>query len=114
MAQLGFRYLTFQISNIDEVCAACAAAGVVFHSDAVQAFVEADLHYCYRKLSRALRVLDDHIQGTAYADADLAELAERLGRPGYALLAALRGKHQGARAHRRNRSPNPFCHFRLD
>lgn len=29
-AQLGFRYLTFQISNIDEVCAACAAAGVPF------------------------------------------------------------------------------------
>lgn len=28
--QLGFRYLTFQISNIDEVCAACAAAGVGF------------------------------------------------------------------------------------
>ncbi len=27
---LGFRYLTFQISNIDEVCAACAEAGVVF------------------------------------------------------------------------------------
>lgn len=30
MGQLGFRYLTFQISNIDEVCAACAAAGVPF------------------------------------------------------------------------------------
>lgn len=26
----GFRYLTFQISNIDEVCSACAAAGVEF------------------------------------------------------------------------------------
>lgn len=30
MGQLGFRYLTFQIPNIDEVCAACAAAGVPF------------------------------------------------------------------------------------
>jgi catechol 2,3-dioxygenase-like lactoylglutathione lyase family enzyme len=30
MGQLGFRYLTFQIGNIDEVCAACAAAGVEF------------------------------------------------------------------------------------
>jgi catechol 2,3-dioxygenase-like lactoylglutathione lyase family enzyme len=30
MGQLGFRYLTFQISNIDEVCAACEAAGVSF------------------------------------------------------------------------------------
>lgn len=29
-AQLGFRYLTFQITNIDEVCAACAKAGVTF------------------------------------------------------------------------------------
>lgn len=27
---LGFRYLTFQISNIDEICAACASAGVPF------------------------------------------------------------------------------------
>jgi catechol 2,3-dioxygenase-like lactoylglutathione lyase family enzyme len=27
---LGFRYLTFQISNIDEVCAACEKAGVAF------------------------------------------------------------------------------------
>lgn len=27
---LGFRYLTFQISNIDDVCAACAAAGLNF------------------------------------------------------------------------------------
>ncbi len=27
---LGFRYLTFQISNIDEVCAACQKAGVEF------------------------------------------------------------------------------------
>lgn len=27
---LGFRYLTFQISNIEEVCAACEAAGVTF------------------------------------------------------------------------------------
>jgi catechol 2,3-dioxygenase-like lactoylglutathione lyase family enzyme len=27
---LGFRYLTFQITNIDEVCAACEAAGVTF------------------------------------------------------------------------------------
>lgn len=30
MGQLGFRYLTFQIGNIDEVCAACEAAGVSF------------------------------------------------------------------------------------
>ena len=28
--ELGFRYLTFQINNIDEMCDACAAAGVVF------------------------------------------------------------------------------------
>lgn len=27
---LGFRYLTFQVSNIDAVCADCAAAGVEF------------------------------------------------------------------------------------
>ncbi len=27
---LGFRYLTFQISNIDEVCAACEKAGLAF------------------------------------------------------------------------------------
>lgn len=27
---LGFRYLTFQISNIDEICEACASAGVTF------------------------------------------------------------------------------------
>lgn len=27
---LGFRYLTFQISNLDEVCAACEKAGVHF------------------------------------------------------------------------------------
>jgi catechol 2,3-dioxygenase-like lactoylglutathione lyase family enzyme len=27
---LGFRYITFQISNIDEVCAACEKAGVTF------------------------------------------------------------------------------------
>jgi len=27
---LGFRYLTFQITNIDDVCAACEAAGVTF------------------------------------------------------------------------------------
>ena len=27
---LGFRYLTFQITNIDEVCAACEAASVTF------------------------------------------------------------------------------------
>ena len=27
---LGFRYLTFQVSNIDEVCAACAKAGAKF------------------------------------------------------------------------------------
>ena len=27
---LGFRYLTFQISNIDEICAACTSAGVEF------------------------------------------------------------------------------------
>ena len=26
----GFRYLTFQISNIDDVCAACEQAGVTF------------------------------------------------------------------------------------
>ncbi len=30
MAQQGFRYLTFQISNIDDMCAACTAAGVSF------------------------------------------------------------------------------------
>lgn len=30
IAQLGFRYLTFQIANIDEVCAACERAGVAF------------------------------------------------------------------------------------
>ncbi len=29
-AQLGFRYLTFQIANIDEVCAACEKAAVTF------------------------------------------------------------------------------------
>ena len=28
--ELGFRYLTFQIGNIDEVCAACEKAGIVF------------------------------------------------------------------------------------
>jgi len=28
--QLGFRYLTFQVSNIDEVCAACEKAGAEF------------------------------------------------------------------------------------
>jgi catechol 2,3-dioxygenase-like lactoylglutathione lyase family enzyme len=28
--ELGFRYLTFQIGNIDEVCAACEKAGVPF------------------------------------------------------------------------------------
>ena len=27
---LGFRYLTFPVTNIDEVCAACAKAGVEF------------------------------------------------------------------------------------
>ncbi|MDB5921052.1 MAG: hypothetical protein JWR40_5286 [Massilia sp.] len=27
---LGFRYLTFQVSNIDEVCASCERAGVNF------------------------------------------------------------------------------------
>ena len=27
---LGFRYLTFQVSNIDEICAACSSAGVAF------------------------------------------------------------------------------------
>jgi len=27
---LGFRYLTFQISNIDEMCKACADAGLAF------------------------------------------------------------------------------------
>ncbi len=27
---LGFRYLTFQVSNIDEICADCEKAGVVF------------------------------------------------------------------------------------
>ncbi len=30
LAQLGFRYLTFQIANIDEVCAACEKAGIPF------------------------------------------------------------------------------------
>jgi len=28
--QLGFRYLTFQIANLDEVCSACEAAGIPF------------------------------------------------------------------------------------
>lgn len=28
--QLGFRYLTFQVTNIDEICAACEAQGIVF------------------------------------------------------------------------------------
>lgn len=28
--ELGFRYLTFQISNLDEVCKACESAGVPF------------------------------------------------------------------------------------
>lgn len=28
--ELGFRYLTFQITNIDEVCVDCEKAGVVF------------------------------------------------------------------------------------
>jgi hypothetical protein len=36
---------------------------------------EDDLQYSYRKLSRALRVLDDHVEGAPYADADLAEVA---------------------------------------
>jgi len=27
---LGFRYLTFQVSNIDEICADCVKAGVTF------------------------------------------------------------------------------------
>ncbi len=27
---LGFRYLTFQVANIDEICDACSAAGVTF------------------------------------------------------------------------------------
>ena len=27
---LGFRYITFQVSNIDEICAACEAANVPF------------------------------------------------------------------------------------
>ena len=27
---LGFRYLTFQISNIDEICAECTQAGITF------------------------------------------------------------------------------------
>ena len=27
---LGFRYLTFQISNIDEICAECTKAGIAF------------------------------------------------------------------------------------
>ena len=27
---LGFRYLTFQVTNIDEICAACEAAGIEF------------------------------------------------------------------------------------
>jgi catechol 2,3-dioxygenase-like lactoylglutathione lyase family enzyme len=29
-SQLGFRYLTFQVSNIDEICAECEKAGVAF------------------------------------------------------------------------------------
>lgn len=29
-AQLGFRYLTFQVSNIDEICAECENAGMKF------------------------------------------------------------------------------------
>jgi catechol 2,3-dioxygenase-like lactoylglutathione lyase family enzyme len=29
-AALGFRYLTFQVSNIDDICAECKAAGVPF------------------------------------------------------------------------------------
>ena len=36
---------------------------------------EADLQFAYQKLSRALRVLDDHVRGVAYADGDLAEVA---------------------------------------
>ena len=39
---------------------------------------EADLEYCYRKLHRALRVLEDHVEGEMYADADLAEVAAAL------------------------------------
>ena len=30
LSQSGFRYLTFQISNIDEVCAACTQADIPF------------------------------------------------------------------------------------
>ena len=30
---LGFRYLTFQVSNIDEICADCEKAGVSFEID---------------------------------------------------------------------------------
>jgi len=36
---------------------------------------EADLHHSYRGLSRALRVLEDHVKQEPYADADLAEVA---------------------------------------
>ena len=30
---LGFRYLTFQVSNIDEICADCERAGITFEVD---------------------------------------------------------------------------------
>ncbi|MEQ1890313.1 MAG: VOC family protein, partial [Alphaproteobacteria bacterium] len=30
LAQLGFRYLTFQVTNIDEICSDCEKAGVTF------------------------------------------------------------------------------------
>ncbi|MEM7540745.1 MAG: VOC family protein [Pseudomonadota bacterium] len=33
---LGFRYLTFQVGNIDEMCDACAAAGVAFEIEKVE------------------------------------------------------------------------------
>ena len=36
---------------------------------------EADLQHSYRGLSRALRVLEDHVKQEPYADADLAEVA---------------------------------------
>ena len=30
LGALGFRYITFQVSNIDEVCSDCEKAGVAF------------------------------------------------------------------------------------
>ncbi len=38
---------------------------------------ETDLEWSYAMLHRALKVLDDHVLGTAYADPDLAEVAAR-------------------------------------